>query len=408
MGSLYSSCNAPDEKNLLSDLMEEHPEKFSDILQNRDHYEVQVIYTRINRDENNIPSFETFEFNTDDKQYFYPASTVKMPVALLALEKLSEISAHGISRNTTMFTDSIYSGQTPVYTDSTSENGLPSVAQYVRKIFVVSDNDAFNRLYEFLGPEEIRTRLRSKGFDDARIIHRLSLALSEDENRHTNPVRFADGNDTLYIQDGAFYEGEMDIEEGVVKGTGFIQDGELVSKPMEFGTKNFIPLNELNGMLQRIIFPEAFDPSERFNLTDDDRKFVLQCMSQLPGETAYPAYPQDEYYDAYCKFLLYGSDSSVTIPAQTRIYNKIGLAYGYTTDVAYIVDFEKNIEFMLAATIHTNKNRIYNDGEYEYEETAYPFMRDLGLLIYDHELNRSRQHAPDLSSFRFSYDKPRY
>ncbi len=408
MGSLYTGCNAPEEENLLSELMEEHPADFSEILQNRDNYEVQVIYTQINRDENNIPSFKVFEFNTDNKRYFYPASTVKMPVALLALEKLKELSEEGIDRNTTMLTDSAYSGQTPVLADSTAENGLPSVAHYVRKIFVVSDNDAFNRLYEFVGPQEIRSKLRSRGFDDARIIHRLSIPLSEDENRHTNPVRFMDGNDTLYAEEGRFYEGEMDNEQGLKKGVGFVQNGELVNEPMEFGAKNFIPLDELNGMLQRVIFPEAFEPSERFDLTDADRKFVLQCMSQLPGETAYPAYPQDEYYDAYCKFLLYGSDSSVTIPANVRIYNKIGLAYGYTTDVAYVVDFDNNIEFMLAATIHTNKNRIYNDGEYEYEETAFPFMRDLGQLIYDYELNRSRQHVPDLSSYRFTYDKPRY
>ncbi|MEJ2005978.1 MAG: serine hydrolase, partial [Cyclobacteriaceae bacterium] len=373
----------------------------------KDTYEVQVIYTQINRDEQNNPSFNTFEFNTDDHRYFYPASTVKMPVALLALEKLNELSIKGIDRNTTMLTDSAYSGQTAVIEDSTSENGKPSVAHYVRKIFVVSDNDAFNRLHEFVGPGEVRIKLRNKGFDDSRIIHRLSVALSEDENRHTNPVRFIQGDSVLYSQAGKFYEGELDTEPGLLRGEGYISNGELINEPMEFGSKNFIPLNELNGMLQRIIFPESFEPSERFSVTKDDLKFVWKCMSQLPGETAYPAYPEDEYFDAYSKFLLYGSDSTVKIPPHIRIFNKIGLAYGFVTDVAYIVDLEKNIEFMLAATIHTNRNRIYNDGEYEYEETAFPFLRDLGQLIYNYEQERSRQYEPDLSSFRLSYEKPR-
>jgi len=405
--ALNSGCKESVEENILIRLMNEHPDQFGDILSNRDNYELQVIYTRIDRNGNNEPSFSTYRFNTDSERYFYPASTVKMPVALLALEKLNDLGIDVVNRNTTMLTDSVYAGQTSVYEDSTAANGLPSVAHYVKKIFVVSDNDAYNRLYEFVGPEAIRNKMRAKGFDDARIVHRLSIALTEDENRHTNPVRFVVNGEEKFSQPEAYYDGELDLQTGITKGVGYISNGELVEEPMEFGSKNFIPLDELNGILQRIIFPESFPESKRFAISDEDLKFVRKCISQLPGETAYPPYPVDEYYDAYSKFLLYGSDSTQSIPSHIRIFNKIGLAYGYATDVAYVVDFENNVEFMLAATIHTNRNRIYNDGEYEYEETAFPFMRDLGQLIYNYELKRPRQYEPDLSAFRLLYDKPK-
>ena len=401
MSGVCLSCSEKMDENrsdLLEQLMQREPEKFSNILENRDELEVQIIYTRIDRDSLNRPSFSTFEFNTDPKRYFYPASTVKMPVAILALEKINDIGLDQLTRNTAMLTDSAYSGQSEILIDSTAENNLPSIAHYIREIFVVSDNEAFNRLYEFVGPGEIRSKLRSKGFDDARIIHRLSIALSEDENRHTNPIRFTQGDTAVYSQPEAF---------GIKKGKGYLKGDSIVNEPMEFGTKNFIPLDELTGMLQRVIFPEYFDASQRFNLKADDYAFIRKCMSQLPAETIYPTYPSDEYFDAYSKFLMFGSDSSVVIPEHIRIFNKIGLAYGYTTDVAYVVDFKNNIEFMLSATIHTNKNKIYNDGIYEYEEVSFPFMRDLGEMIYTFELGRSRQYQPDLSAFRLTYDQPR-
>ena len=60
---------------------------------------------------------------------------------------------------------------------------------------------------------------------------------------------------------------------------------------------------------------------------------------------------------------------------------------------------------MLSAVIHTNENQNYNDGEYEYEEVAFPFMKHLGELMYEFELRREREHSPDLSELRLNYDQ---
>ncbi len=74
-----------------------------------------------------------------------------MPLAFLALEKLNGLKSYGINKYTAMLTDSSCFKQTAVLQDSSSSDKLPCVAQYIRKIFLVSDNDAYNRLYEFLG-----------------------------------------------------------------------------------------------------------------------------------------------------------------------------------------------------------------------------------------------------------------
>ena len=74
------------------------------ILNNPNSFHYQLIYTQINRDHNNKPSFTHHHLHVDRNQYFNPASTVKMPLAFLALEKLNKINKHGVNKFTPMIT----------------------------------------------------------------------------------------------------------------------------------------------------------------------------------------------------------------------------------------------------------------------------------------------------------------
>ncbi|MCG8390227.1 MAG: class A beta-lactamase-related serine hydrolase [Cytophagales bacterium] len=399
---LFMQCQMPlkEDQFLIENLLKQNP-AFQEILADLDKYEVQVIYTKIDRDDQNRPHFSSFYFNTDSTRYFYPASTVKMPIALLALEKLNELGIEGLDMNSTFFTDSAHTGQTPVLEDTTAQNGLPSVAQYIKKIFVVSDNDAYNRLYEFLGQEYIHQKLQDKGFTNSRIIHRLSIPLSIEENQLTNPVRFYNGDSLIYSQPLVKSRANYQPKEQILKGKAHISTQDsLVEAPFDFTYKNFIPLAEMQRMLRDVIFPSE---SPMFNLGPQDYALVYQYMSQLPRETTYPTYSLPEYYDAYCKYLMFGEDRD--IPSPIRIFNKIGQAYGYLIDNAYIIDLENNIEFFLSAVIHVNENETYNDGGYEYKTIGYPFMKELGQTLYNYELTRTRSTIADLTRFKLDYDK---
>lgn len=400
---LCFSCGEKGHPELLEELMKS-ANGFEHILRNRDALEVQILYTQIDRDENNLPSFRSYSFNLDSTRYFYPASTVKLPLVLLSLEKLRELDTEGLDRNTVMLHDSVYRGQLPARKDTTSEAGMPSVGHYAKKILIVSDNDAFNRLYEFAGQKKTNERLRELGYN-ARIIHRLERPLSRDENAHTEAVRFIKDNSVIYQQPMLVNEKMENYTDKILRGKAFIRNDSLINEPFDFTYKNFFSLSSQQRMLRSIIFPETVKEEQRFRLTEEDRRFVMQYLSQLPDETLFPpCYADTAYYDAYCKFLMFGT-SREPIPPDLRIFNKVGDAYGYLIDNAYIVDFSNGVEFMLSAVINTNTDSIYNDGKYEYESLGYPFMRDLGQLIYKHELNRERKYKPDLSEFRFQYDK---
>jgi hypothetical protein len=371
--------------------------KFDQVLKNAEKHKVQIIYTQIDRDENNKAVFRTHTFRVNPNEYFYPASTVKLPVAAMALEKINDQLIRGFTPFSDMIIDSVYSGQTNVSSDTSSHTGKPSIGHYIKKLFLVSDNDAYNRLYEFLGQREANGRMLRKGYKDVRITHRLSLPLTVEENRCTNPMRFYYGDTLVFEQDSICNQIEIKSDTPIYVGKGYMKDGALINEPMDFTYKNAIGLQSLHDVLLSIIFPENFYPANRFNLTKIDYNFLYQFMSKYPQESDFPYYG-GTYEDDYCKFLMFGGTKS-NIDRNIRIYNKIGEAYGFLVDMAYIVDFEKKIEFVLGAVIYVNENEILNDGIYEYESVGYPFMRDLGQAFYDYELKRPRAQTPDLSRY---------
>ena len=390
-------------ENFLENLMQQHPEQFSKVLANRDSMRVKIIYTRIDRDKKNRPRFTDHSFNLKPDDYFYPASTVKMPVAFLALERLNQL---GISRSATMITEKGQEGLTAVYNDPTSADGRPTVEHYIKKIFVVSDNDANNRLYEFLGQQYIHDQLKAKGYSDAQIIRRLAITMPEELHRTTNAVSFRDTTGKVLFEQPLQKSNYNYIPRNDFLGKGYLDDkDELVNGPMDFSRKNRIYLQDLHNILRSVMFPESVPADQRFNLTADDYKFVYKYMSQLPGETTFPEYDTAQFFDAYCKFLLFGTQKHKPLPKHIRIFNKVGWSYGFLTDVAYIADFEKNIEFMLSATIYCNADGILNDNKYDYDAVGLPFLENLGKVIYEEEVKRKRTHQPDLSKFKLSYDK---
>lgn len=376
---------------------------FDSILKNRKAWNVQVIYTQVNRKADGSPELTNHYFNRQNARYFYPASTVKLPVAMLALEKIHELNLPGLTKNSTMITEAAYSGQSPAYNDPNTPDGKPSIAQYIKRILLVSDNDAFNRLYEFLGQEYINAAMQRKGYHSAQILHRLDIFLSEEENRRTNPVKFYDSSNKLIRSFPEQVNRKAHIKRDDYLGNGYFSNGILQNQPMDFSRKNRLELADLHNILIGLVFPQAVKGSQRFNISEEDRRFILQYMSQVPGESVYPSY-DSSYHDAYVKFLLYGAEKG-SLPKNIRIFNKVGDAYGQLTDAAYIVDFQNKIEFFVSATIYCNEDGVLNDDRYDYDKTGFPFMKNLGKLLYDYELARKKNILPDLSSLIFSYNK---
>jgi len=402
---ILMSCQSQERtyEGFIDSLMYSQEDLFGEILENKDKYELQIIYTQIDRDSLNQTNFTTYKLGVDAQKYFYPASSIKFPVALLALELVSK--GETMDLYSPIEIDSLRENQIPVKKDTTSKSGLPSVGHYIRKLFLVSDNDAFNRLYEILGQAYINETLWGKGYKDLQIIHRLRGGLSEEDNRYTNQYNYKK-DDKIFTVKEQYNPKKYSPKIEAKKGQGFINaEGELVKGAMDFSERNYISLEVLHQMLINIIFPESAPEEMRFDISPEYYNFLYQAMSELPRESKFPKYEDYEKYpDSFVKFLLFGNNKEQA-PQRIRIFNKIGMAYGFMLDNAYIIDLRNNVEFFLSVVIYVNDNQIFNDDIYEYKTIAFPFMKNLGELFYLYERKRVKSFQPDLSRFQLEYGK---
>ena len=83
------SCNSnPIELVLKSDPY------LKEIIKDKEDYEIQVMLTKINHDNTKI-DFQNYQYQHDENQYFYPASTIKLPIVVLTLKKINELRSKG-------------------------------------------------------------------------------------------------------------------------------------------------------------------------------------------------------------------------------------------------------------------------------------------------------------------------
>jgi hypothetical protein len=391
--------------SLLAQVLASHRQPlFQQVLRDPERYRLQIIYTQINRDRKNNPTFTNHYFHYDSTDYFNPASMVKMPLAFLALEKLQGLKKQAVNRYSTIQFDSSQPWQRPLWHDTSALNGKPTIAHLIKRAFLISENDPYNRLYQFLGQGELNRSLWRKGFTDVRITRQF-LGLTPEQNRYTNALRFLDKRGhTLYAQPPLYNNNSFDFSRTIRLGKGYLnRNDSLINEPFDFTMHNTISLGSLQRMLQAVMFPKSVPEQQRFQLSKDDYRFLYQYLSQYPSETPDPKYDTTIFYDSYVKFFF--RDSTRRMPEGLRVFNKVGWAYGFLTDVSYVADFENGVEYMLAATLYVNEDQILNDGKYEYETVGWPFLRQLGAAVYNYERERKRKYRPNLSAFRVAYEK---
>jgi len=335
--------------------------KIQTVMQNLEAHEVQIMVTDAEGND--------FSFQVEDKNYFYPASSVKFPVAILVLEKANLIPK---INSETLFKIEGDSIQT-------------TIRKEVQKIFAISDNAAYNRLFEFLGQDEIDRKLGIRSLNTARISHRVGTKNAD--NIQSKAITFFENDSVTYLLKTKINQPIKNLNlHRILKGKGCYRNDSLISEPMDFSKKNYLPIATLHKLMKRIQFPKNYDPKKQFKFSENDRSFLLDAMHKTPKEQGFDV---TEYYDSYVKFFMFG-DSENPMPQHIKIYNKVGYAYGYLTDCAHIVDEKNNVSFSITATIYVNKNQIFNDDTYEYETIGIPFLAELGRQIHQFYIKKQQ------------------
>ncbi len=383
LAACLAGCGGPPAGNPMEQVLRSDG-RLENLLTEAPHFRLQAVLGLIEPGESGgRPVLVQHGFRLDE-EYFYPASTVKLFAAVAALERLPELAGStglALGVNTPLAYHPLFEGETLESQDPTNlEGGSITVHHEIRKLFLVSDNEAFNRLYELVGQDGLAASLARAGLGEARIVHRLDEPRTAEENRRFPRIDFlgADGGVLHGLPERTAPElPARPGMPGLTVGRAYFADSGEVDSPMDFSGKNRIGLAELQRGLCKVVRPDVDCGGPGFQLTAPDRELLLPAMSQFPGDSTNPRYDRSEYPDEYVKYLLPGLERVVP-RERLRIYNKTGQAYGFTTENAWVVGEGTGASFFLAATIYTNEDGVLNDDYYDYGEMAAPFFAALG------------------------------
>lgn len=357
-------------------------------------YNIQIIYTQIHRDDKKNPSFTQYNYRLNSREYFNPASLVKWPLILLGMEKINKLkkSVPGISLNSKMefLGNSVCSPHITV--DKLAQDQTPRLANYIKEMLLVSDDDAYNRMYDFLGQEYINTRLTEMGYDSLRIMVRFAPC-SQEQNRKSPEIRFLDDKGkTIYRQAETTSSKHYSNPLGkVLIGKAHMNNnGVIVNTPKDYSFSNNMSLQDINDLMLYVFFKDVVPSKKKFNLTDSDYNLLYKYTAMYPYESEFPAFKQNKkkYPVHLKKYLYYGKNSATPNTPGLKIHNMVGESHGTLSDVAYFVNPETGVEFMLSVVINTCYDGIIASPHYHYWDKGQPFLARLGKLIYEYEVKK--------------------
>tara|TARA_B100001059_G_C17831973_1_gene585248 strand:+ start:1028 stop:2182 length:1155 start_codon:yes stop_codon:yes gene_type:complete len=348
------------------------------ILKDKDNYELQILYTEVSKNSVGQAEFSDFQFQLNDENYFYPASTIKLPITVLALSKINELRAEGsnISPKSKIKLSLLSNNNEIILKDS-----ITSFQNLIADVFLVSDNSAANVLIDFIGYNYFNSSMSNLGFANTYLNHKF------------NPDPFVDSSWIISSLDNEIIssnENQITVLassniSNLKKGEKRFINGEIKNESLDFSTKNRSSLTDMHNIMKNLIYPET--ALSKFNLNVEDYDFLRYWMSRFTYEDLGAKYIGDsKFFSSYNKFFIQGTDTILN-NTDVRVYNKIGQAYGTSTDSAYIKNYKEDLEFFLTATIYTNKNKIINDNIYEYGDTAIPFLSKLSKALYKNLLD---------------------
>lgn len=318
----------------------------------------------------------------DPRQYFYPASSIKLCGAVAMLQRLNEHNrVHGtaLGLDSPLVVEPRFTGDAREDRDASNVvDGVLTVRHALRKLLLVSDNAAYNHCFDLCGQDGLNQAMWAAGLPSVRLWHRLSEARTFAEHRVTRTVRvgeveFAARDAGVELANAGWTA--LDV------GSAWIDGARKVDGPMSFAQKNAIALQDLQNVLVEVVRPEIDSGARGFpGLSVAQRTFLVQTLGELPRESANPRYDPAKVPDHACKFVLRGV-RTVVPAAQLRVYDKIGRAYGFSIENAYVEDLRTGRGFFLAIVLYTNPDGVLNDDAYGYEQLADPFLDAVGAVI---------------------------
>jgi len=332
-------------------------------------YRLKIIFTQVYNDEFGNKRLSTWSYRDTVDEYFYPASLAKIPLALTSMQFINERKI-------------INPNLTDVLIDSSSFIKERMLYEDLLLMLSASDNNAFNRIYNMVGPKYININLLKKKYLNTYIIHRFQQG-SAKYNQTALPIAVVSPTcDTLYSHpaDSMYSPIRHGIADSLI-GIGYYLNDSLIPKPKSFRYHNFVDIRDVHDMMISLSYPNLIKRTP-FNITDNQQKTIIKFMQTSPLHPNTVEYADTAiFHPNYLRFTLFGRNKKVSYP-NIEYFNKSAMAYGFLGDCCHLKDTVNDVEFYLSIYMYVNKDEILNDNKYEYDEIGVPFMKRLGEIIY--------------------------
>lgn len=339
-----------------------------------ENYRFQVLYSIV-KEGGAKPVLERHGWRTD-AEYFFPASSMKVPIALAAYERMNVLRKSGKAGFTRDATMKIHPSK------GSGEPYTTTLARETMRALIVSDNFSANRLLAITGHREIHETDFGLGLASTRV--RTGFATGEPIDPAEVSPRIVVGDVELPARKSTLVLPANDAKNLDI-GDAYINDnGQRVTGPMPFKEKNAMKLQHLQDAMIRIMRPDLL-PSKAnsiysANASSDpttDVGYLRETLGTLPSESGLAGYDRNVMADYPLSPFLRGIER-VRPRGQSQIFQKVGQAYGFLIHNAYIVDKATKKSFFLTAAIYGNADGVMNDDKYDYDSVSFPALADVG------------------------------
>lgn len=360
-------------------LLHQLPGRFDHLLAEPETYRLQIMVSLVEPDAEGKVELTHHRYRVDEELLF-PASCIKTVASIAALRKLRRMQAkgHRVGLNTPLAY--CYEPDEPCEAEDRSNRDGQTITlgHEIRKMHLVSNNLAYNRLFDFVGHREINEFALRSGLDSARLRWRMGGGKPATWTPRIE-MRARDGEVIVVPERNSTYEvGPTTLPRPLV-GHGQKRRGKLIEEPEDFSAKNHISIEDMHQLLIGVVMPEA-EGALDFGLRQSDRAFLLAAMTEDPNASKNPRYRSEKKSALRYKLMLRGMARVMPIES-IRYVNKPGKAYGFHLESAYVEDTRSGRGVFVTAGLYANANGITHDNVYEYDEITRPFFRDLGEVV---------------------------
>lgn len=346
------------------------------VLANAGEFRPQLLWTRCVRAAGGWRAQRTHALGLRPRAWFAAASFIKLPLAALLIEELERRGLDWIDGDLRVEVDAAHACA-PLPTPQAG--GWPLLA-LLQAMLVVSDNLAYNVLFELLGSDAIHTRLAALGFPHVRMATRLGCPQPRSPGKLAARVRGA-GGALAWDSPAQSTERFQRFPFGAARaGRAWMENGVATPGAHDFADSNFLPLADVH----RCILELGGGVEPRFALSLRARRWCADTLARVPRSATLLDPERRQWPDDHSKWLVpAGADGR--LPDALRIASKNAQSYGWIGDTAFIVDSARDIGFALSVVLDVDRDGVLNDGVYAYADIGRPFLREVGAAVLAYE-----------------------